>query len=195
MYGGAEAIPKPEPEVLVLAPVEQPGAERYLLLLLPGIGGPAPLALRALDERNVLTRVDDVDSGLDDCLVAVGPVSGDLGHGDRPVPLEPDGFCFACGHLPGENDLERALTESDFGHGSETRQGYADHLVRGEKAVGAVDRPVQLLLESNHSGTDRGVRGARLDEARAGRDAKSGNGGRLKCSHFLGEGIQSSTEL
>ncbi len=113
----AQPVTYLEPQILVLAVVQQPSAECGSFLLFPRIGCPAALALGALDQGDVLAAGDQVDAGLNDLAVPVRPVSGDLGDGGRAVAREPGGLDLPGLGLPREHDLESALAEVDFGDG------------------------------------------------------------------------------
>ena len=99
-----------------LQPVQQPAAQRPLLLGLPGLLIPAALVLGALDEADVAVPLDQGDAPLHQPPVVLGPVGGDLGDGLGAVALEPGGLQLTRGHLAGHEDLEGALAEIDLGH-------------------------------------------------------------------------------
>ncbi len=195
--GLLEVVEDVEPEGLVLAPVEQPGAEGGLLPLLPGVGGPAPLALGALDEGDVAAGGDGVDAGLDDVPVPVGPAGGDLGDGGGAVAVEPGGLDLPGGLLACEHDLERPLPEVHLGNGGGCGGGggEAGFLSVGEQPVGVVDLPVQLLLEGDHAlaGAGPGVADG-VEAVAGGRFVGGADCGGLVGGELVGEGVEGAAE-
>ena len=143
-----------EPQDAVLAPVQQPGRERGLLLLLPRLGLPAPLALGPLDQPDVPVALDHLDPPRDDLPVRLRPVRRDLGDRRRPMPREPLRLDLAA--LPSAGPA-RSRTPAPPASAPErdpaSATSSAASLV-GEQPVAAVDVPVQLLLQRDHPPPD-----------------------------------------
>jgi len=139
-----------EPQGAGFEPVEQPAAQRPLLLLVPGFGLPAALALRALDQREVAPALDQLDALLDDAAVGVGPVPGRLGDRGGTVPDEPLRLDGAFGHPPREHDLERPLTQLELRRVGQIVEHHLGCLGVVEQPEAVVDVPVQLLLLRDH---------------------------------------------
>ena len=120
------------PQGLGFQPIEQPVPQRLLLLHLPRRGGPAALALRPLDERDVRPLLDDLNPPLDHTLVRLGPMRGNLGDRRGAVPREPLGLRLAGCHLAGQHDLEGPLAKVERWHGSpRARSGHHPAARRG----------------------------------------------------------------
>ena len=75
---------------------------------------------------------------------------GNLGDRRRAVPLEPGGFEFALGDLPGHDDLERPLAQDEFG-----QVVAVVSQVLGQQAVKLVALPVEFLLQGDHPASNR----------------------------------------
>ena len=99
-------------EVLArLQAAAKPLPQRRLLLLVPW--GPAPPAfvLRLLDQFDEPLFFDELYALGNQLAIPVGPMSGDVGVGDRAVALEPRGFDDSLLHLAGQHDLEGPLAQ------------------------------------------------------------------------------------
>ena len=109
------------------------------------------------------------------------------------MAVEPRGLDLACRDRAGEHDLERPLAERDGldpGVGDE-RLG----LGLGDEVVGAVDGPVELLLQRDHLPAQGGVLGAGGVEGGAGGDGALADGGGFLGGEELGEAVQLAAEV
>ena len=132
------------PEVPVLAAVKEPVADGVPFPLFPGLGGPASLELRPLDQADVAPLLDGIDPVLDDLPVRFGPVTRQFAERGDPVPREPGAMSLSPGEAPCEHDLESPLADRDAGNHIFWREEF---LCLADKAVSSVDLPVQFLLQ------------------------------------------------
>ncbi len=124
-------------------------AQSTLLPFVPRLIIPSTLILGPLYEANLLARLHEPNTFLNQLTIGLWPAVGELRDQIGPVPLEPSSRKLALSHTASHKDLECSFSQCEW------REIIAIVVtILRQQAVGVIAFPVEFLLQGNHSTTE-----------------------------------------